>query len=320
METKNKKILKFVLILAGIIIVLNIAYFASAGKCPFGRKHFSGGINMLGGGKVAVVNIYGPLYNSKNICESIQRFNNDASIKAIILRIDSPGGGVAVCQEINREIYKARENKKIVVSSFGSVAASGGYYVGCAADYIFTNPGTVTGSLGVIMSYFNFSELFKKLGLEQITIKAGKHKDIGSMSRKMTSEEEALMQGVLDDVHGQFIDTIVRNREAKITKILKGKKGLEKPVTADVRNFIVGIADGRIFSGNQALGLGLVDYLGTQEDAVRFAAERAGLKGEPVIVYEKKKTSFLSLISGSEETEGHLNKFLFKGVCFLYGE
>ncbi len=317
MDARNKKILKFVLIIIGIIVLLNIAYFGFSSRGFYVRRN---GVNIIGGGKVAVVNIAGPLFNSKYIAESIRRFSNDASVKAIVLRIDSPGGGVAVCQEINREIYKAREEKKVVVASFGSVAASGGYYVGCAADYIFTNPGTVTGSLGVIMSYFNFGELFKKIGLEQITIKAGKHKDIGSMSRKMTPEEEALMQGVLDDVHSQFIDTIVKNRGTRIIKILKEQRGVEKPVTADVKKFIVEIADGRIFSGNQALGLGLVDFLGTQEEAVKYAAEKAGLKGEPVVIYEKKKISFIGYLSGSEETEGRLNKFLFKGLCFLYGE
>ena len=319
MDPKNKKVLNFILIIAGIIVLLNLVYFAVY-KGAFGKKNIPDGINMLGGGKVAVVNIVGPLYNSRNISESIRRYGEDNSVKAIVLRIDSPGGGVAVCQEINDQIYRIRKNKKVIVASFGSVAASGGYYVGCAADDIFTNPGTVTGSLGVIMSYFNFGELFKKLGLEQVTIKAGKHKDIGSMSRKMTPEEEKLMQEVLDDVHSQFINTIAGNREAKIMKVIKEKKGVEKPTKADVRNFVVEIADGRIFSGNQALILGLVDFLGTQEDAVKYAAEKAGIKGEPDVVYEKKKRSLLGFLSGSDETEGHLNKFLFKGLCFLYGE
>ena len=291
--------------------------------CSFSRSGFKKPgmpVNLLGGGKVGVVNIFGPLYSSKNIIGNIRRFRDDNSIKAIVLRIDSPGGGVAVCQEINEEIYKTREEKKLVIASFGSVSASGGYYIGCAADEIYSNPGTLTGSIGVIMSFFNFSDLFKKIGVDQVTIKAGKYKDVGSMSRKITLEEEALLQGVLDDVHSQFINAIASNRRGQVAAVLKSKKGIEKPTDAEVRNAIVEVADGRIFSGQQAKELGLVDFLGGEDDAIKYAAERSGIKGEPAVVREKKRSSFLEFLTGSEETESHLQKFFFKGMCFLYGE
>ena len=313
----KNKIVRIVLIVLGALIVLNLLYVLFNGG--FGKSSAKRNMNILSGGKVGVVNIYGPLYNSKIVCDTLKKFNDDSSIKAIVLHIDSPGGGVAVCQEINREIYEAKKNNKVVVASFGSVAASGGYYVGCAAGTVFSNPGTITGSIGVIMSYFNFEELFKKIGLTQVVVKSGKFKDMGSMSRKLTPEEEELLQGVIDNVYTQFVDTIVSNRNDKLKETLK-LKGIKEPTTDEIREAVTSVADGRIFSGKQALTYGLVDKMGTFEDAVVYAADAAGIKGEPVLVYEKKKINFFELLSGSEETDSMLNKFFFKGMCYLYGE
>ena len=316
---QKKKLLRVVLVVLGIFVVLNLLYIFFNGGLKGGKS--SGKVrNILTGGNIGVINIYGPLYSSKTVCDTLRRFNDNSSIKAIVLRIDSPGGGVAVCQEINREIYAAKDNGKIVVASFGSVAASGGYYVGCAAGNIFSNPGTLTGSIGVIISYFNFEELFAKIGLKQVTIKSGKFKDIASMSRKMTREEEVLMQEVIDDVQTQFVDTIVRNRETQIISILKQNNNNKTPDRTDVKEAVLKIADGRVFSGKQALKLGLVDNMGTFEDAVKYAAKTAGISGEPVVVYEKKKMRLLEFLSGSEEADSLINKFFFKGMCYLYGE
>src|SRR3989339_2263664 len=314
----KNRILRNVLIVIGVIIVLNILYLLFSGGIS---RRSSGKVNMniLAGGKGGGINIYGALYNLKQVCETLRKFRNDSSIKAIVLRIDSPGGGVAVCQEINREIYEAKKNNKILVASFGSIAASGGYYIGCATDTVFSNPGTLTGSIGVIIRYFNFEELFKKIGLSQVVIKSGKFKDMASMSRKMTSEEEELLQGVIDNVYTQFVDTIVDNRSDKLKEIIK-LKGIKEPTTEEIRASVTSIADGRIFSGRQALEYGLVDKMGTFEDAVLFAADAAGIKGDPALVYEKKKINFFELLSGSEETDSMLNKFFFKGMCYLYGE
>ncbi|OGF50600.1 MAG: hypothetical protein A2231_01210 [Candidatus Firestonebacteria bacterium RIFOXYA2_FULL_40_8] len=313
----KNKIVRNVLIVAGVLIALNLLYVLFNGGLS---RRSSGNMNILTGGNVGVINVYGPLYNSKTVCETLRKFNNNPSIKAVVLRIDSPGGGVAVCQEINREIYEVKKNKKIVVASFGSIAASGGYYIGCAANAVFSNPGTLTGSIGVIISYFNFEELFKKIGISQVVIKSGKFKDMASMSRKMTPEEEELLQGVIDNVYSQFVDTIVLNRSAELKANLIKLKGIKEPTSEEIRESVTSIADGRIFSGKQALEYGLVDRLGTFEDAVVYAADAAGIKGEPVLVYEKKKINFMELLSGSEETDSMVNKFFFKGMCYLYGE
>jgi len=315
----KNKVLRNVLIIAVVILVFNLIYFLFAGGFSCGKKG-KVNMNMLSGGKVGVINIYGPLYNSKPVCETLKKFNKDDAIKAIVLRIDSPGGGVAVCQEINRELYEARKNKKIIVASFGSMAASGGYYIGCASDTIFSNPGTLTGSIGVIISYFNFEELFKKVGISQVVVKSGKFKDMASMSRKMTVEEEKLLQGVIDNVYTQFVDTIVLNRSEKLKALLIKQKNIKEPSEAEIREAVTSVADGRIFSGKQAVSYGLVDKMGTFEDAVLYAADAAGIKGEPVLVYEKKKMNFLEYISGNEEADSMLNKFFFKGMCYLYGE
>jgi protease-4 len=227
--------------------------------------------------KIAIIEVKGVIIDPQPTVEKLIKFRKNENIKAIVLRIDSPGGGVGPAQEIYAEVKKVQREKKVLVS-MGSVAASGGYYVACAADKIMANPGSITGSIGVIVESLNVEDLLRKIGLRSEVIKSGRHKDIGSPLRKMTPEEKRLLQGVLDNVHEQFIRAVAEGRKLPLEK---------------VRN----LADGRIFSGDQAKTLGLVDELGNLQDAIAMAAKMAGIKGEPEVIYpEKKRFSLLELL------------------------
>src|SRR6056297_1563845 len=221
------------------------------------------------GERVGVIEIDGMMTDSRRVLEQIKAFRRQDSIKAIVLRINSPGGAVGPAQEVYREIRKTVENKT-VVASLGSVAASGGYYVAAAADRIMANPGTVTGSIGVIMAYTNFQDLFEKIGLRPVIIKSGKYKDMGSPMREMSDEERALLQEFTDTVHTQFIEAVARGRQ-------KSSKAIRE------------IADGRIFSGQTAQAYGLVDRLGNLQDAIDWAGELGGIKGKVTAVYPPRE-------------------------------
>jgi protease-4 len=219
--------------------------------------------------KVGVVKIEGFIGDTHDVVEQMNQFGKDDSIKAVILRIDSPGGGVASSQEIYQAVNELKKKKK-VVASMGSVAASGGYMVACATDKIVANPGTLTGSISAVMHFANVEELLKKVGLKASVVKSGKFKDIGSPVREMTPEEKALLQDLVDDISDQFIEMVSKDRNIPKENVRK-------------------IADGRVFTGRQAHKLGLVDYLGDMGYAVTIAGEMAGIKGKPDIVYPKKK-------------------------------
>ncbi len=257
------------LIVIGVIIgvfLLSILFLSRFGE----EKAFALG------DKIAVVNIRGMITSSRDIVEQIGTFKEDDDVKAIILRINSPGGGVGPSQEIYREILRAKEKKKII-ASIESVGASGGYYVACASDVIVANPGTITGSIGVVMEFSNIEELLKKIGFRSYVIKSGKHKDIGSPLREMTPQEREILQGVIDNVHSQFVRAVAEGRNIEEGKVRR-------------------IADGRIFSGEQAKELGLVDRLGSLQDAIEIAAEMAGIKGKPTVIYPKRKVSLYELL------------------------
>ena len=215
--------------------------------------------------QIGVVEVEGVIVDSKKIIEQLTAFHENSAIKAIVLRIDSPGGGVGPSQEIHDEVKRIDADKPIVVS-MGSVAASGGYYIAAPARRIFANPGTITGSIGVIMEFTNFQELLEKIGLHNQVVKSGKHKDIGSPVRPMTDEDRAILQALIDDVHSQFIDSVAAGRHLDPQKVRV-------------------LADGRIFTGRQARELGLVDELGSLEAAVRRAGELGGIDGKPEVVY-----------------------------------
>ena len=238
------------------------------------------------GEKIAVVKIEGVILDSKDIIEELREHRENKSVKAIMLRIDSPGGAVAPSQEIYTEVLNIRdEGKKKIVTSMGSVAASGGYYIASASDRIVANPGSVTGSIGVIIELANVSGLMKKVGVESVVIKSGKFKDVGSLFRTMTPEERELLQGVIDDTYDQFVDAVAAGR------------GINK-------EDLLPIADGRVFTGRQAKKLGLVDDLGSMQDAIKITADIAGIKGEPDIIQKKKKFSILERVLKNSSLAG----------------
>lgn len=252
--------------------------------------------------KVGVVVLSGIITDAKPVIDNLDKFSKDDTIKAIILRIDSPGGAVAPSQEIYDRVISLKKEKKIV-ASMGTTAASGGYYVACAADKIVANPGTLTGSIGVIMHFTNMEDLLKKIGVKAEAIKSGRYKDSGSPFREMTKEEKALLQGVIEDVHDQFVEVVAANRK------------LPKEKLQD-------LADGRVFTGRQALKAGLVDYLGGIEYASTIVAELAGIEGKPELIYprEEKFSIFRYLM---EETLQMVRKELKEegtgpGLSYLY--
>ncbi len=240
--------------------------------------------------RVAVVDIFGVLTSSGTvsdgtasaaaIIEQLKEHGEDDSVKALVLRIDSPGGTVVAAQEIHGALRRLKEEKgKIIVASMADIAASGGYYVACAADRIYTNPGTITGSIGVIMEFPNIEGLMQKIGVKTTTVKSGEFKDTGSAVRRITDSEREVLQGMIDNVYEQFVGAV---RE--------GRGMSDEEVRA--------VADGRIFTGDQAHAHGLVDELGDLESAIRGAAEMAGIKGKPPLVRKKKKRRIWELLEG----------------------
>ena len=250
------------------------------------------------GDKVAVIDIAGVISRPDTIVDQIHQYRDDQAVKAIVLRINSPGGSVAPVQEIYSELKKL---DKPIVASMSSTAASGGYYIAAIADEILANPGTLTGSIGVIMQFTKLKGLYEKIGLEQQVVKSGKFKDTGSPLRDLTDEERELLQATLDNVHNQFIDAVFEGRQKHLT-----------------REDVVALADGRIFSGQQALEYKLVDQLGNLPDAIDRAGELGGISGKPKVVRTKRKTSMLERILGATGKE-NLDKLLDStGVTFRY--
>ncbi|MCK5503922.1 MAG: signal peptide peptidase SppA [Thermodesulfovibrionia bacterium] len=277
-----KKVLIFFAIVFVVIVVLSLMLTVSH-KIPLGEK-------------VALVRVTGVIIDSTEVIEELKEYSKDASVKAIVLRVNSPGGGVAPSQEIYDEIVKIKEKKK-VVASMGSVAASGGYYIASPADKIVANAGTLTGSIGVIMEIPNVSGLMEKIGVTTQVVKSGKHKDIASVFKTMTPEEKKILQTVLDDVHDQFIEDVSNARGMK---------------PEDVRK----LADGRIFTGRMAKEAGLVDELGNLQDAIMLAGELTGIEGEPEVIEKKDEFSFFDLLKG--EFRGRLMGNAFSGIQLKY--
>jgi protease-4 len=228
--------------------------------------------------RIALIRVEGVILDSQTTIEELKRFSENPSVKAIVIRIDSPGGGVVPSQEIYDAVKRVRsKNNKAVIASMGSVAASGGYYIAAATDRIVANPGTLTGSIGVIMETANVEGLLQKIGVEGIVIKSGKYKDVGSPLRKMSADEKGLLQAVMDDVHKQFIEAVAEGRslELRVAQTL---------------------ADGRIFTGRQAKEAKLVDELGDLEDAIQLAAEVVGIEGEPKVIEPRRRFSLREIL------------------------
>lgn len=266
-------------------------------------KRFVGHLKEEGDGeKIAVVEIEGIIAEPDDIVEELKKYGKDSTVKGILLRINSPGGGVAASQEIYSQVLRVRrESGKKVVASMSSLGASGGYYIACAANKIIANPGTITGSIGVIMPFSNMEELLGKIGLKTDVVKSGEYKDIGSPTRKMTEKEREILQSSIDDVYNQFLEAIVSGRNMDMGKIRE-------------------LADGRIYTGRQALEAGLIDRLGGFEDAVDYLAEMAGIQGEPRIVREKEETGLLyRLFKGNAQSIlGHSLLKPFSGFQYLW--
>jgi protease IV len=290
-----------ILVLAMMFVGFSIIIFATA-LVKTGEKNFDYEEISSGKGKIAIVELDFTIIDSKPIVRQFKKYREDKSIKAIVLHINSPGGGVAASQEMYEEVKKTRDSGKPVIVSFGSIAASGGYYVACGGNLIVSNPGTLTGSIGVIISIVNFKELTDKLGIKDLTIKSGELKDAGNPMREATEKDKAYFQEIVDDSYEQFLDGV--STERKIDK-----EELRK------------IESGRVYTGRQAKEIKLVNSIGTLEDAIRIAGVMAKIDGEPAIVKEKGKRNildyFLENTSGNQINvlkEDIYNEFLNKPV------
>ncbi len=290
--------LALVLILSGVFFVLFLllsgGLFLMKGKGSGGKSGV--GQALFSGGSVGVVEVTGIILDSKKTLKRLERFAEDGDIKAIVIRLNSPGGAVAPSQEIYEAV---KDFKKPIVVSMGSVAASGAYYIACGAKKVFANPGTITGSIGVIMEFANLKKLYEWAKIQRYTIKTGRYKDAGADHRDMTDDERALLQAMVDDVLGQFKAAVSEGRNLSLPQ-----------VTA--------VADGRIFSGRQAKTAKLVDELGTMQDAIDEAAKLGKIKGKPTVVYPaRRKGRLIDVLlddrsgdDGEFETEGEASGFL----------
>ena len=230
-----------------------------------------------------------------SVIRQIQAARDDETVRAVVLRINSPGGSAPASQEVGEELKKLRSAGKPVVASMGDIAASGGYWIAALCDRIYANPGTITGSIGIYIPYANYEELFKKIGVHGEKIKSGPHKDMLSPERPMTDAERAILQEMVDDLYDQFVAVVAEGRKMELDRVRR-------------------LADGRIYTGRQAKKLGLVDEMGTQEDAVNAAARLAGMTGKPVI-HEYGRGGLWEMILGAE------GQSLFDGLAsrLLFG-
>lgn len=244
---------------------------------------------------VGLVEVKGLIIDPLETVKQLHDFGKDDKVKSIVLRIDSPGGVVGPSQEIWSAVRKLKEKKPVIVS-MGSVAASGGYYIAAPATLIYANPGTITGSIGVLMKFSNLEGLMAKVGMKSFVLKTGKFKDVGSPARSMSDEEKTMLQSVIESTHSQFIRAVAEGRTLP---------------EAQVRE----IADGRIFSGEQAVTNKLVDRLGTMEDALAEAGRLGGITGEPGVIKPPKKKSFI-LDMLVEESAGKFSSMMHKEKGF----
>lgn len=284
----NRKWLWILLGLGGFFVLVALIAVIAIGSLLSDKE-----INVTNG--VGLVEVKGLIIDPQETVKQLKDFAKDDKVKAVVLRIDSPGGVVGPSQEIWSAVKKLKEKKQVIVS-MGSVAASGGYYIAAPANLIYANPGTITGSIGVLMKFSNLEGLMNKVGMKSFTLKTGKFKDVGSPARTMSEEERAMLQAVIESTHSQFVRAVAEGR---------------KLPEAQVRV----IADGRIFSGEQAMANKLVDRLGTMQDAIEEAGRLGGLSGEPhVIKPPKKKPLLLDMLV--EESAGKFSSMMRKEQGF----
>jgi len=238
-------------------------------------------------GNIGLIEIKGPIYSSREYLSDIKFFEEADFVKGVLIRLETPGGSVGAVQEVYQEVLKLSK-KKPVVASMGNISASGGYYIACAANKIFANPGTLTGSIGVIFEYMNLEGVLQAIKVKPVVFKSGKFKDAGSPFRKLSPEEEKYLQGLIDELYLQF-----RN-------VVKERRGL----TEDVLNEV---ANGKVFTGESALKYGLVDAIGTMGDAIDELKKMTGIKKEKIVKPPKRSVSFLKRILGFLDDESLLN-------------
>jgi len=249
----------------------------------------------------------------------LRRWAKDESIKGIVVRINSPGGTVGATQELYHQLLEYRKDTgRPVIASMGDLAASGGYYTAMACDEIYANPGTLTGSIGVLLRFLNYEQLTDKVGLEFNVIKSGQFKDIGSGSRPMTPEEEKLLQETIDNVYGQFLEAVTNGRANAIREHLaEDEERAESDITYDeLTSYVKQYADGRIFSGEQAHDYALVDRLGTFQSAVERVKKLAGITGEARLITSRRPKGLLESLTG--ETHSFINDFTPGHVSLEY--
>jgi protease-4 len=264
----------FFLFLGGVSLLVSSFVSRSPGSDIFTKKE-----------GVGIVELKGLIVSSEQTLKHLTEFRHNPNVKSIVLRIESPGGSVGASQEIYKEVIRTNEVKP-VIASMGSMGASGGYYAALGAENIIANPGTMTGSIGVIVKFPNLEGLFEKIGYKSEVIKSGPFKDVGASNRPMSEEERQLMQDLISNVYGQFVRDIALARDME-------------------EDIIQELADGRIYTGEQALEVGLIDSLGNFTDAIMIAADMGGLDVEnPQLIYPKEdsKFSLFNLLTNAEQS------------------
>jgi protease-4 len=286
MTRKRSNLLFWLISGGGVFLFFIICLLAIA---SYFTNDTSGSIS-FSGNQVASLELEGIIADSGDFLDQLKEYGNRSGVKSVVVRINSPGGGVAASQEIYEAIKKFRsETDKKVVVSMSSVAASGGYYIACGADKIFANPGTVTGSIGVIAEWYNYGDLLRWAKMQNVVIKSGDFKDAGSATRPLTDEERAYFQSLIGDMYDQFVAAVAESRNLQKDQVRK-------------------LADGRVYTGQQALKYGLVDELGTLQDAIDAAAKLGGIDGSPVILKPaKKRLSLLDFLLGYSRSALRLN-------------
>ncbi|MGA2903153.1 MAG: signal peptide peptidase SppA [Candidatus Korobacteraceae bacterium] len=277
-----------------LVAIFALVYFSVRSQQQDGFAGF--------GDKIGVVDLEGVIINPKDVVEQLRKFADDSSIKAIILHVDSPGGGAAASEEIYREVLRIRDQKKKrIVASIETVGASGAYYVSSAANKIFADNASIVGSIGVIAEWYNYEELIKWAKLKAITLKAGEFKDTGSPTRPMTPEERAYLQSLIDNMHTQFIHSVAVGRNMKDDQVRA-------------------LANGKVWTGEEAVPLKLVDQIGDFRAAIDDTAKAVGIKGEPTLVHpEKERKSLLDLLFGdASEYLPNPAKLMQTNVGFYY--
>ena len=252
----------------------------------------------VSGKRIAIVEINGMIISPKGVVEKLERYIKNDDIPAIVIRLNTPGGGVSATQEIFETVKKARHAGKKVIASMGTVAASGGYYIAAACDTVMANPATITGSIGVIATFPNFTELYRKIGIDYNVIKSGKFKDTGSSSREMTDEERAYLDGLIMDTYEQFLLAVSQERNLSL-------------------DFIRNIAEGKIFTGRQALEQGLIDSLGTYQDAVDLAGVLVGLGENPPVLKETRGVFWEIIADGMSDIISKGFEFKFPSISYM---